>query len=199
MPRRTKEEAAQTRQAILDAARHEFTTKGYANTSIASIADRTQVTHGALYHHFANKDALFRAVFDEVVDDLNRHVVLAAIEGTDALEQFTLGCRALFEQMSSPEYQQIAIADAPSVLGMEEWRGVDSAVGVRTTIAGLQALQDDGILPPGPVEPFGVLLYGALTEAGIHVARSEGLIDLDRAVEATLGLVAAVGKLDRLP
>jgi AcrR family transcriptional regulator len=199
MPRRTKEEAAQTRQAILDAARHEFASKGYTATSIADIAERTNVTHGALYHHFANKDALFRAVFDAVTDDLNHQVVLAAIEGVDALDQFTRGCRAVLERMTSDEYQQIALADGPSVIGMDEWRNVDSSLGLVTTVAGLELLQADGVLPPGPVQPLAVLIYGGLTEAGMQVARDGGMIDIDRAVDATVTVIRALGRLDRLP
>jgi AcrR family transcriptional regulator len=199
MARRTKEEAAHTRQTILEAARLEFATKGYAGTSIADIADRTQVTHGALYHHFANKDALFRAVFDTVTDDLNARVIEAALEGVDALDQFTRGCRAVLESMTAPEYQQVALADAPSVLGMDEWRTIDRAVGLRTTIAGLQALQEEGVLPAGPVETLGVLVYGGLTEAGLQLGAPDSLIDIDTAVATTVAIIKAVGELDRLP
>lgn len=199
MPRRSKEEAAQTRQAILDAARCEFAAKGFAATSIADIAHRSKVTHGALYHHFANKEALFRSVFDAVTADLNHRVIESALEGTDALDQFVRGCRAVLEHMTTDEYQQIALADAPSVLGMDEWRSVDSATGVVTTIAGLEILQDAGVLPPGSLEALGVFVYGALTESGMQIARKDGLVDVDRAVDTTLAIIRSLRDLDRLP
>src|ERR1700744_6366323 len=55
-----------TRRAVLDAARSLFARKGYAQTSVDEIAAAARVTKGAVYHHFAGKEALFRAVHDEV-------------------------------------------------------------------------------------------------------------------------------------
>jgi AcrR family transcriptional regulator len=199
MARRTKEEAAQTRRTILDAARLEFATQGYASASIADIADRTHLTHGALYHHFATKEALFRAVFEAVTADLDLAVIGAALEGQDPLDQFTRGCRAVLEHMTSDEYRQIAIADAPSVLGIDEWRSIDSAVGLRTTINGLEALQESGLLPRGDAGALGVLIYGGLTEAGMQLAQPEPLLTIDAAVEGVVSVIKAMQSLDKLP
>jgi AcrR family transcriptional regulator len=51
-----------TRRAVLAAARSSFGRKGYAQTSVDEIAAAARVTKGAVYHHFAGKKALFRAV-----------------------------------------------------------------------------------------------------------------------------------------
>ena len=51
---------------MLAAARSSFGKKGYAQTSVEEIADAARVTKGAVYHHFAGKEALFRAVLAEV-------------------------------------------------------------------------------------------------------------------------------------
>jgi AcrR family transcriptional regulator len=61
--------AEATRRAVLDAARSLFGRQGYAQTSVEEIADAALVTKGAVYHHFAGKKALFRAVYDEVEAD----------------------------------------------------------------------------------------------------------------------------------
>jgi AcrR family transcriptional regulator len=55
-----------TRRAVLAAARSLFGRKGYTQTSIDEIAAAARVTKGAVYHHFAGKKALFRAVYAEV-------------------------------------------------------------------------------------------------------------------------------------
>ncbi|KAA0971100.1 TetR family transcriptional regulator [Aureimonas fodinaquatilis] len=62
--RRTKEEAAQTREAILDAAEEVFFQRGVSQTSLNQIAAAAQVTRGAIYWHFSNKSDLFRAMQD---------------------------------------------------------------------------------------------------------------------------------------
>ncbi|MGS0893665.1 TetR family transcriptional regulator [Burkholderia stagnalis] len=73
MVRRTKEEARETRNSILDAAEHVFFEKGVSHTSLADIAQHAGVTRGAIYWHFANKSELFDAMCDRVflpIDEL---------------------------------------------------------------------------------------------------------------------------------
>jgi TetR/AcrR family transcriptional regulator, acrAB operon repressor len=66
MVRRTKEEALETRNRILDAAEHVFFEKGVSRSSLADIAQTAGVTRGAIYWHFENKGDLFTAMFDRV-------------------------------------------------------------------------------------------------------------------------------------
>jgi TetR/AcrR family acrAB operon transcriptional repressor len=65
MVRRTAEDAAKTREAILDAALHVFAERGFAAAQLEDIARRADVTRGALYHHFSNKVDLYLAVLKE--------------------------------------------------------------------------------------------------------------------------------------
>ena len=64
--RRTKEEAEQTRNAILEAAVDVFTEKGVARATLEQIAKAANVTRGAVYWHFKNKFDLFHAMLDRV-------------------------------------------------------------------------------------------------------------------------------------
>ena len=56
------DQVAQTRAALVAAARHLFGRDGFAATSVDEIAREARLTTGALYHHFPNKTALFEAV-----------------------------------------------------------------------------------------------------------------------------------------
>jgi TetR/AcrR family acrAB operon transcriptional repressor len=62
MVRRTKEEAAATREQVLDAAEQVFRARGVGHASLAEVADAAGVTRGAIYHHFASKAELFEAM-----------------------------------------------------------------------------------------------------------------------------------------
>lgn len=66
MVRKTKEDAAITRQRIIDAAREMFLQKGVSRTSLEQIATHANVTRGAVYWHFQNKAELFHAMREEV-------------------------------------------------------------------------------------------------------------------------------------
>ncbi|CNE66444.1 multidrug efflux transporter transcriptional repressor AcrR [Yersinia nurmii] len=63
MARKTKQQALETRQHILDAAVREFSEHGVSGTSLADIADAAGVTRGAIYWHFKNKVDLFNEVW----------------------------------------------------------------------------------------------------------------------------------------
>ncbi|MDQ5887562.1 MAG: TetR family transcriptional regulator [Pseudomonadota bacterium] len=67
MVRKTKAEAEQTRQQIIDAARAVFAEKGVSRTTIDTIAKAAGVTRGAVYWHFENKEALFHAMREQVM------------------------------------------------------------------------------------------------------------------------------------
>lgn len=59
MARRTKDEAVETRNQILDAAERVFSERGVSRTSLTDIADAAEVTRGAIYWHFKDKADLF--------------------------------------------------------------------------------------------------------------------------------------------
>lgn len=63
--RRTKEEAAQTRQDLLAAALTVFSRKGYEAARLEDIAEIAGVTRGAIYFHFDNKAGLFMALVED--------------------------------------------------------------------------------------------------------------------------------------
>lgn len=65
MARRTKQEAAQTREAVLKAALDIFYEKGYTRTTFDEIARRIELTKGAVYWHFRNKADLLAALLKQ--------------------------------------------------------------------------------------------------------------------------------------
>ena len=64
MARKTKQEALETRESILDAAETLFLRRGVSHTSLQDIALHAQVTRGAIYWHFKDKAELFDAMME---------------------------------------------------------------------------------------------------------------------------------------
>src|SRR5262245_27004238 len=79
--RRTKEEAEQTRRALLDAGLRVFGRQGYAATTLEDIAREAAVTRGAIYWHFGGKAELYQALVQERIGPAN--ALLGQILATD--------------------------------------------------------------------------------------------------------------------
>ena len=63
--RRTKEQAEQTRQHLMETALNVFNQVGYEEARLGDIADEAGVTRGAIYHHFGNKAGLLTALIED--------------------------------------------------------------------------------------------------------------------------------------
>ena len=74
MPRKTKEEAEKTRARILASALSLFVKKGYERTTFTDVAARLKMTKGAVYWHFATKEALLVALVEEMLEKFRRRL-----------------------------------------------------------------------------------------------------------------------------
>lgn len=172
--RRTQAERSEaTRGALLAAARTLFTEQGYAGTGRDEIAAAAGVTRGALYHHFASKESLFRAVVEQLEEEMTAEVATAAMRGADAAEELRLGCLAFLDGCLDPAVRRIVLLEAPAVLGWEQWREIDSRYGLALLTQGVEMVMAAGLVAPGPVEPLAHMLLGALNEAALLVANAK--------------------------
>ena len=173
--KRTQVERSEaTRAALIRAGRELFGERGYANVGTEEIVARAGVTRGALYHQFADKRDLFRAVLealeDEVIARLGQEVVAKASSAAEALRA-TMS--AWLDVCEEPEVQQIMLLDAPGVLGWEEWREIGHRHALGEAMGLLEAAMEAGDLARQPVRPLAHVVIGALDEAALYVARAE--------------------------
>ena len=167
---RQAERSEATRSALLRAGRELFTEKGFADTATEEVVARAGVTRGALYHHFRDKTDLFRAVHEELENELIERVA-AAMGSDDVLEAVVASTTAYLEACRDPAYQRITHTDGPGVLGWEEWWKTGDEHGLGLIREGLQRVIDAGLMDPKPVELFAHMVRGALMEAGQFVSR----------------------------
>ncbi|TXA42456.1 TetR/AcrR family transcriptional regulator [Mycobacterium tuberculosis variant bovis] len=183
--RRTQEErSAATRDALIAAARKLWGLRGYTEVGTPEIAAAAGVTRGAMYHQFADKAALFRAVVEAVEQDvMARMVVVVAESGastpTDAIRA---AVDAWLEVSADPEVRQLILLDAPSVLGWAEFRDVAQRYSLGMTEQLLTEAIRAGELAEQPVRPLAHVLIGALDEAAMVIATAD---DPDRARRET--------------
>ncbi|WP_162924391.1 TetR/AcrR family transcriptional regulator [Rubrobacter indicoceani] len=190
--RKSQEERREaTRGSLVLAGRRLFGELGYSGASQEGIVSEAGVTRGALYHHFkGGKLGLFRAVVIEVQEEIEREISAAARElyrsEGDFLEAYLASFAAYLDACLRPDVRRILMQDGASVLGWEDWHGIDSEYGLSQTEKGLRKLIEVGILNPQPVEPLAHLMYGASLEAATYVLESE---DPEAAKAEMVGLV----------
>ena len=170
---RRVEQGEATRDHLIRAARGLFATRGYANVGTEEIVRAAGVTRGALYHHFAGKADLFRAVAEEVDRDLVARLASVAANARDPLDAMRRGAAAFLDACLDDEVQQITLIDAPAVLGWAQWREMGAQYGVGLVEGVLAAAMDAGQIERQPVRPLAHVLIGAMDEAALMVARAD--------------------------
>jgi len=170
LAKRTQQERrTETTRALLAAARACFADKGYAGTGTPEIVAAAGVTRGALYHHFADKAALFTAVVEEE-HALLAMAINAASESADEpgpVKALIEGGEAFLSAMQDPGRRRILLIDAPAVLGREALDAINARHGLRTLIEGIEAAVKAKAIRELPVLPLAHLLNTMFDRAAL--------------------------------
>jgi AcrR family transcriptional regulator len=171
---RTQAERSEaTRNALISTARRLFADRGYAGVGTEEIVRAAGVTRGALYHHFEGKAGLFEAVFEQIEAELAERFATEALSESDPWEAMVAGLELFLLVCREPEVRQIALLDAPAVLGWTAWREIESRYSLGLIQLGLKNLIEAGIAEPQPIDPLAHAILGMLTEAGLYVAGAD--------------------------
>src|SRR4051812_49541023 len=111
-PGRREAEAQATRDKLVRAALELFSERGYASVGTEEIVARAKVTRGALYHHFADKRDLFRAVFERVEGELMERIGESLEATDDPWELLLAGVASFLDACEEPAVKQISLTDA---------------------------------------------------------------------------------------
>ncbi len=146
--RRTKEEAEQTKQDLLDAALAEFSEKGYQAARLQDIARRAGTTRGAIYHHFENKADLYQKLVESAANQGNV-AVQTAVAGGGSFADICRRILVMTMQMlaDDPQFRQITALSlfktgvAPELAAIEAERLQNAEAAVQ----GIAAYMEYGI------------------------------------------------------
>jgi AcrR family transcriptional regulator len=166
-------QVGRTRRALLDVARTLFTEHGYQATRTEEVVQRAGVTRGALYHHFRDKEDLFRAVLEEVEAEVFSDLRRRSPDGSIPSWELFRDNSAIHQIAASrnPSYRQIVIVDGPAVLGWQEWNERRSGP-QRSITRYVEEAMDQGSIDPLPVEALAQLLAALGAGATMHIAEA---------------------------
>ena len=92
--RTNQDRSTATRAALLAAARKLFVEQGFSETGTPAIVAAAKVTRGALYHHFADKADLFRAVIEQEAEAVSAQIAQKTAAPSSPLAALTAGAHA---------------------------------------------------------------------------------------------------------
>jgi AcrR family transcriptional regulator len=169
------ERSAATQKALVSAARRLWGERGYAAVGTPEIAEAAGVTRGAMYHQFADKQALFVAVLEaveeEVIARLGEAVVAASPDSpADALQ---IAADAWLDIAAEPEIRRLILLDAVGVIGWAGLRDISLRFGLGLTEGVLAEMIKAGQLRPQPTRPLAHVLIAAIDEAAMVIADAE--------------------------
>lgn len=173
-PRDGREQRSEaTRAALIAAARSLFVERGYAAVSTGDIARAAAVTRNALYYHFPTKEAVFRAVYEDVEGQLAARVLPAALAHDSSRAQLETGIEEFLDGCLDPTVARISVLQAPAALGFAQMREIDNRNYLGALRDGIRSAVEKGELPGLPVDALASMLIGALDEAALLIASAD--------------------------
>ena len=197
---RRADHVADTRRALVRAARELFAERGYAATGTEDIVAAASVTRGALYHHFKDKADLFRAVMGECAGEMAERLVAqetarAEQEQGDAWQLLRSGFQSFLDACNDRDFQRIVLVEGPAVLGHSAWDALVEEHGYVLLAEALTEAIAEGNVEPLPVAPLTRMLAALISEASLYIARAEDHVRArEEAGEVLERMLAGLGR-----
>jgi AcrR family transcriptional regulator len=160
-----------TRAALLDEATTLFAERGYAGTSLEDVASASQVSRGAVYHHFASKQALFEAVL-ALQEARATEAIAAAATAPDPWDAAILALGAYLRQCCDPVYGRLVWVEGPAALGWRRWRECERNYAYGLVERFIRDLVDGGYLEDRAFDSLVQFSFWMLGGAGLAVAEA---------------------------
>ncbi|MEV0402108.1 TetR/AcrR family transcriptional regulator [Actinoallomurus sp. NPDC050550] len=160
----------QTRQSLLDSAEHLFIAGGYHATSLDAIAEAARFTKGALYRHFANKEAVFTAVVERVQREAVDQIALDDTRTAPSWPGAMAAVAAYLDLTISERFRRIVLEEAPGVLGWVRWRALDEQTTGGVVRHMVERLAQNGVIAPADPAVTSRLICALVAEAALGMA-----------------------------
>ncbi|MBF6342521.1 TetR/AcrR family transcriptional regulator [Nocardia cyriacigeorgica] len=179
--------AALTKSAIIDAARKLFVERGYDETSVDDIARESNVSKGAVYHHFPDKQQIFADVYRDATAAVTTKVA-AEVAGTtaDSWDRVEVAARAAIQAYAADADTLALLRQVTRVLGDERTKQLESELALPLIRGLLDEMAAIGQLRPFDTDIAAQLAFRVLCEASLIVAAADDPESAARASETVM-------------
>ncbi|MEA2250369.1 MAG: hypothetical protein QOJ82_3276 [Solirubrobacteraceae bacterium] len=163
---------AANRAAILAAGREVFSELGYGASSVRDVVRRTDLATGTFYNYFPDKEAVLRALVDEIATEARARVRSARLAASSVDGFVADGFRAYFEFLAG-DRDTLALMrrNAGTIRTMFDEPALGA--GVDELRADLQAGIDAGALPAHDADLMAAAMVGAAVEVGLRMVERD--------------------------
>lgn len=165
-PGPNKDNLEYTRKIFIDIAKREFCEHGYPNASTTRIVEDSGMARGSLYYHFGDKNGLFKAIYEELLDAASLRITEAMMRESAPVQALLVSAEVFLDLCMEDDFRKIVLIQSQSALGY-----LDRLEVLNRTILGklralMPALFQAGYFPGHTPETALIFLYGVLGEYG---------------------------------
>jgi AcrR family transcriptional regulator len=194
-----EQRAIETRERIIEAAARIFARRGYGDATVQDIAGEAEISMGALYHHFASKEELFRAIVDEHIKrEVLEYQPQQASSVREAIEHFVAFQADHLRR--DPEFRSLSM-ELWAQAAREPWAQAACAASFRTfrdLLARLLTIAQEAGVARGDldIESAAVLLEALFAGLQVQWAVDPDAVDFDRVARTWADLIERFVRAD---
>jgi AcrR family transcriptional regulator len=158
-----KENLEATRRVFLKIAREEFSTQGYYNASTANIVKESGMARGSLYYHFGDKKGLFRAVYEELMEEMQAAVKKNSEGSKDAWDALMAGCLTVLDLCTEKQTRRI-IVDVHTAIPYPERLEILGRTLIYELQIALRGSMELGYFKGHDIRSLGIIIFGIISE-----------------------------------
>lgn len=192
-PGPNKDNLEATRKTFMDIAKLEFCNHGYSDASTTRIVTESGMARGSLYYHFGDKNGLFKAVYEELLDNALVSISEVMDMRDTPLGSLLNGAEAFLRLCLQEEFRKIVLIQAQSAISYGERMQV-----LRKTLLGklydiMPALIENGHFPGHTAHTATLFVFGILAETGRALEFSqnaeESMAEYNKAFACTINML----------
>ncbi len=182
-----------TREALIETARKLFVKNGFAATGTPEIVKLAGVTRGALYHHFADKKAILKAVIGRETAAVGAQIEKSGGHEADALTALKQGASAFMAAMTKRGRTRLILIEGPAVLGQEEIIAIEDQYTRRSLREGLEYALETSAIEGLALNPLLELMSAMFDGAAMKIEAGLAFDEMENVVHRLIDGLARQG------
>lgn len=161
-----KENLEETRKNFLKAGLKEFCECSYANASTSRIVQTSDMARGSLYYHFGDKQGLFVAIYEDLMNSSYKDVVKVMDAENDAWASFVAGSLKFLDFSKTLAFRKIVLIESQTAMTIEKRIEILERTFLGKLRAIIEELISQGYFQGHTAHTVTVIVFGILGEIG---------------------------------